>query len=277
MHRNASAYYGLALDLDGTLLSPDGTLDERMAGGLRKLRDRSIQILLVSGRMEAAVLRFWRQIGLHTPIISYNGARIAVPGQPPLQEDRLPPPLCKQVIRYCRDRGLHLNLYLDDRLYVLADSPLARWYAGHYGVPLHLLDVDRAESDPPASTKLLVMVEEETALAPTFQALRAAFGRDANLTTSSRRFIEILPPGVDKGAALRRVADHLGVPPHAWVAVGDGMNDLEMIQAAGLGVAIETGEARLQALARLVIPPLPAGGLERLLALFAFDNPGRDG
>ncbi len=261
-----AVYRGLGLDLDGTLLAPDGTLPEKSVAALRRLRDQSVQVVLISGRMTPAMMPFWRQIGLDTPLVAYNGAKISLPGKSPLCETALPSALASQVMAFCRHRGLHLNIYIRERLYALADTSVGRWYADYYRVPLEILpaalvaDCDRA-------TKMLVITtpEELAGLCPQMQAL---FGGGAHITTSSRRFIEILPRGVNKGAALRCVAEYLRLPLHAWVAVGDGANDVEMLEAAGCGVAVADGEEAVKAAAKMVVPPLSDGGWEKLESLF---------
>ncbi len=263
-------YQALALDLDGTLLNEAGELEAHLVEALQRASQNGVAVFLASGRMLPAVLPHWRRLGLNTPVISYNGAQIGVPGEPPVYAARLSASLATAAVRYCRKRGLHLNAYCEDRLYVFEDSPVARWYADNFGVPFEVLK-DAADWPGGDPTKLLVIVEEEQ-VESVFAELSAAFSAQATLTISNRRFVEILPPGADKGAAIRRLAESRGIPLERWVAVGDGLNDREMIRAAGLGVAVEHADAALRAAAGRIVPALPLGGLEILLReAFGFD------
>jgi hydroxymethylpyrimidine pyrophosphatase-like HAD family hydrolase len=75
----------------------------------------------------------------------------------------------------------------------------------------------------------------------------------------------MIPAAASKGVALRHLCEHLGVPLERTIAVGDQENDLEMIEAAGLGVAMPSAPERVRALADRVAPGAREGGL---LALF---------
>ncbi|MCX7934113.1 MAG: HAD family hydrolase [Planctomycetota bacterium] len=260
-------YRGLGLDLDGTLLDAEGALPEKSVAALRRLRDQSVQIVLLSGRMTPAVMPFWRQIGLDTPIVAYNGAKIILPAAPPLYEAVLPNSLICPILAFCRHRGLHLNIYIRDRLYALTDTEIGRWYADYYRVPLEILPPGWADDCAPI-TKMLVIASDSEVF-DLYQQMQALFGDSAHITTSSRRFVEILPQGVNKGAALRCVADYLRLPLHAWVAVGDGANDVEMIAAAGYGIAVSEGDEAAKAVAKQVVPPLAEGGWRKIEELFA--------
>jgi hydroxymethylpyrimidine pyrophosphatase-like HAD family hydrolase len=80
-----------------------------------------------------------------------------------------------------------------------------------------------------------------------------------------RDYLEMIPPAASKGAALRFLASHLGVPLEETIAVGDQENDLEMIRAAGLGVPMPLASETVRGAAGRVAPPDDQGGL---LALF---------
>jgi hypothetical protein len=254
----------LALDLDGTLLEPDGTLAPHVAERLGALAAGGVRIVLVSGRMQPAVEPAWRELRLDTPIVSYNGCRIARPGEPPLQLTLLPETVAREAVAVCHACGIHVNLYHDDRLYVFDESDIARDYAAYYDVPLHVVGSDGA--DPVRATTKVLAITTEARLPEAFGDLSAALGGKADLTTSSRRYVEILPRGVNKGAALATLAGAFGIPLAEWVAVGDGRNDAEMIAAAGTGVAIRGSDPAALEAADLVVDPLGAGGVEALLA-----------
>ncbi|MBN2712936.1 MAG: HAD family hydrolase [Planctomycetes bacterium] len=259
-------YKALALDLDGTLLNADGKLDGHVIHAIKDLR-RNVQVFLASGRMLPSVEPIWRELGLDTPIICYNGAKIAKPGEEPLFHSTLERNLANDVIEWAISSGIHINIYSGDKLYIYSESESSVWYSKQFSVPVnHITPQEYQQLCAP--TKLLVIVNEDE-LAGTFSEMQDRFGHGAFLTTSSRRFVEVLPQGVDKGAAIMTLCGITGIAPERWVAAGDGMNDLEMLTGAGLGLAIESGNTELRNHAKWVIPHLGKGGID-LLARHAF-------
>src|SRR5438876_11636593 len=87
-----------------------------------------------------------------------------------------------------------------------------------------------------------------------------------NSVCSEDTFLEILPQGSSKGAALEFVAQHLGIPLSEIIAVGDNLNDLEMIRTAGLGVAMGNAPPELRAQAGYVTSTNDEGGLAEVIS-----------
>jgi hypothetical protein len=96
--------------------------------------------------------------------------------------------------------------------------------------------------------------------------LEGLLGDDARLVHTAEHYLELLPVASTKGAALAHLAAHLGVPLDRVVAVGDHDNDLEMVEVAGLGVAMAHAPESVRAVADRVAPAPADGGLLRLLA-----------
>jgi hypothetical protein len=89
-----------------------------------------------------------------------------------------------------------------------------------------------------------------------------------NLVFSEETYMEIIPSGSSKGVALQFVAQHLGIPLGAVIAVGDNLNDLEMIQVAGLGVAMGNAPDELKAHADFVTATNDQEGLRHVIERF---------
>jgi hydroxymethylpyrimidine pyrophosphatase-like HAD family hydrolase len=89
-------------------------------------------------------------------------------------------------------------------------------------------------------------------LAPLLSIFRTYLGGEVTLFTSKPYFLEILPPGVDKGYALSKIAEKEGVSAEEVMAVGDSMNDESMLRWAGLGIAMLNGEEGAKKAAREV-------------------------
>jgi hydroxymethylpyrimidine pyrophosphatase-like HAD family hydrolase len=135
----------------------------------------------------------------------------------------------------------------------------SRW---NFGRVLLVPDVDAWVRHP--VTKVISVAAPplaETSLA----AARAAFAGRADVTVSHPMFLEFLAPGVNKGRAMRYLARRLGVGLRETLAIGDQLNDLEMIAEAGTGVAMAGSPAEVRAAARVVAPPLAEEGAAQVL------------
>jgi hydroxymethylpyrimidine pyrophosphatase-like HAD family hydrolase len=89
-------------------------------------------------------------------------------------------------------------------------------------------------------------------LQPLESIIRTYLGNDITLFTSKPYFLEVLPKGTDKGTALAKVAEILGIGREAVLAIGDSMNDEAMLLWAGTGVAMANGDDRIKSVAALV-------------------------
>jgi Cof subfamily protein (haloacid dehalogenase superfamily) len=95
----------------------------------------------------------------------------------------------------------------------------------------------------------LVIPGDPMILVPFLELLRAYVGDEATLFTSKPYFVEVLPPGANKGSSLAWVAGKLGIKQEETLAFGDSMNDEAMIRWAGTGVCMRNGDERVKAIA----------------------------
>lgn len=260
-------YHSLALDLDGTLLNETGQLEPHVAKLLLEAQNRGIGVHLVSGRMHPTILPFWEQIGLNTPIVSYNGAKIQKPGEKPLFERFIEPALAKEIIEYSRERDLCLNIYFEDHLYALKENPNVVWYSDYFGIPWELY-TESSWPENGAPVKLLMIVADPGQMTTLEAEVKERFSSGTHITTSSGRFVEFLPDGVNKAAGLAKLSELEGKSLQNWVAVGDGMNDYEMLKECGVGLAVENAPDELKSKIDRTVPSLPKGGIEKVLQEF---------
>ena len=196
-------------------------------------------------------------------MICYQGAQVRAPDGGVLLDHGIPHELAMEVVRFARERHLHVNAYRDDELLVEHDTPEGREYAHHSGLPPHLVpDLDRAMG--PTTPKLVIVAAEEEVSRLLPEARERWRGR-LFVATSLPTYLEMTIPSADKGTALRFLAGRLGVPQEQTVAAGDGRNDVPMLEWAGLGVAVEGSPPEVLAAAGRVIGKPGTGGLAGLL------------
>jgi Cof subfamily protein (haloacid dehalogenase superfamily) len=253
----------LALDLDGTIVAMDLSVDPRDEAALAAARARGLQVSACTGRPYSGAVQWVERFQLTAPLICYQGAQVRAPDGTLLLDHGIPHDLAMEVIGFARERHLHVNAYRDDRLLVEHDTPEGREYAHHSGLQPNIVpDLDRAMG--PTTPKLVIVAAEEavTSLLP---EVRERWQGRLFVATSLPTYLEMTLPDADKGTALRFLAGHLGIPQAETVAAGDGRNDLPMIEWAGLGVAVEGAPAEVLAAADRVVGKPGTGGLARLL------------
>lgn len=263
----AGPYRLVVVDLDGTVRSRRLGIPGGVKRAVAAARAKGVRVCVATGRMWRSAEPWVRELGADTPVILYNGGQVLdfETGRT-LYARRLPGDTARAALDLVRrDPEVQPHLYVRDRVYVERAHPLSDVYAADDGLTYEIvpsLDVLLAE-DP---HKILIIGAHER-----IAALQQAV-RDAPLTVhavqSEPVYLEILPPGVSKGEALRAMLALLGVPAAQTIAVGDNWNDLEMIEAAGLGVAMGHAPEGVRARADHVCGTADDEGVREVLERF---------
>ncbi len=234
-------YRALYFDLDGTLLDPRSKLDPTTLQMLHRLMAEGIRVGIATGRMYHSAAPYIRQVGCNAPLILFNGARINRADRDEAHvQHRLGRQTARLVIERARNQHVHVNLYHEHRYFMDSDDPHGRAFiAKENFMPVMVPDLtDMLEQDP---VKLLLIADPER-LADVRPELERLTAGQATLVSSEPEFLEVLPAGISKGRALHEVAAIMHITVEQIVAFGDGPNDADMLEVAGLGVAM--GNAR---------------------------------
>jgi Cof subfamily protein (haloacid dehalogenase superfamily) len=244
----------LALDLDDTLLRSDLSISEGNKRALRRARDAGIRVILASGRNLHSMRDYAEELGLTGPgdyMICSNGAEIVhSPSGRVLDERRFDPAMCREAALAIEARGFPWQIYEEGMIHVSEPNPWALEDTRLTGQPTILVE-DREEFFSRGLLKFVVPGEPEV-ISRLVADLAALFGDRAIVLTSKPYFLEVLPPGADKGSALGRLASMLGTSLPGAMAIGDAMNDLGMVRAAGFGCAPANAIPEVRAAARYV-------------------------
>ncbi|WP_017660504.1 Cof-type HAD-IIB family hydrolase [Baaleninema simplex] len=257
----------LVLDVDGTIAGTSNQIREPVKAAIRRVAANGVPVAIATGRMYRSALRFHREIESLLPLICYQGALI----KDPTNGDRIHrhTPLCPNLTRELldffespewRDR-LSVHFYIDDRLYVRDLTPDTRAYVERS--KMEAIAVGDLRSLATAPTKVLALSHDTTAIASLLHQIRQRYTRQQLYTTTSvATFFEAAHPDVNKGDAVRYIAEAcLGLRPENVMAVGDNWNDLEMLKYAGIGVAMGDAPDEVKAIADWVAPTVEADGV----------------
>ncbi len=252
----------VCFDLDGTLLNSQHQVAPATAQALAQLRKNGHQVMLISSRPTRSVFLYAQSLGLQDEMHVSLGGGYLFRGQQALYNQPAPPQLCATAAQVAGGLGLHISVYSG-----------WQWLANHRDHFLrieerivgfeadHLCDLAAA---PVSANKIVAM--GDPALTQPYAAAMAASGIPFTVNIAHPRFYELTAHGINKSSGLRHACQLLGLQASDVVAFGDGDNDVQMLEFAGTGVAMENALPVAKAAANRVTKHHDHGGIEYMLA-----------
>ncbi|MFC4023591.1 HAD family hydrolase [Oceanobacillus longus] len=252
----------IAIDLDGTLLSEDGSISKENRAAIREVQSRGDIIVISSGRSLHDTKQILQDVGLECPIITGNGA-VAFHSDEILQNLYLEAEVIGKLMDVIDGVGVYYELYTNKGVYI---EERGREILSKEIQRLQKLDADL---DMKAANRIVDIQYEQNGLTlvpnyrnidykplEVYKVFVLSFDRgkllklrdrlqersDISLTTSGLQKLEIGNPESSKGNALRFIANHFGVPMENTVAIGDNLNDLSMFDVAAISIAMGNAE-----------------------------------
>lgn len=215
--------------------------------------------------MFRAALPFARSLGFETPVICYQGAAVVDPSKDEVLLDTpLPNAAALDVAAYAKSRGLHVQLYKNDRYYCEERNRYSDLYARLSDAEPIVVPSLAEEFRFSDATKACIIAEPQI-VDREIDGVREAMGERAYVTRSISWFIEVMDPRVDKGKAFELVARTVGVPIQATMAIGDSWNDVPLLRAAGFGVAMGSSPPELRAASDAIVADVANDGVAEAL------------
>jgi hypothetical protein len=247
----------IALDLDGTLLTTDKKISNRNKNIIRKAREEGHIVVISTGRPHRASINFYEELALDTPMVNFNGALIHHPTNRNWDALHNPLPIrtAKKIIEACYDLRVNniLAEVMDDVYIETYDSRIANFFDEAKEEPPFVIGnlKQRLEEDP---TTILVYPGEEQQISKLSDHLDDYHAEviEHRKWGAPSHVIEIIRKGMNKAVGLHKIAHYYDIPEKRIIAFGDEDNDLEMIDYAGVGVAMENGIDELKSIAKHV-------------------------
>jgi len=252
----ATAIRLVAVDLDGTLLTSRKTISARTHRALRGILARGVKLVFATARPPRSVRTYYDALKLDTPQINYNGALIwDEPVRKILHHEPLSSARARQVIAFAR--GAYPDILVSVEI-------LDKWYTDHYSDAPEYSTETAKKFQPdfigPLETFLTVPVTKVMLLghpewiADLEKRIGKKFAGKVGHTRSDPHLLQVLAPAVSKGAALARVAKHLGIDRAHIMALGDAPNDHDMLAYAALAVVPANAWPQTKPLAHHIVP-----------------------
>jgi Cof subfamily protein (haloacid dehalogenase superfamily) len=224
-------------DVDGTLLTKQKVLTDRAIAAVRRLHERSIGFTITSSRPTIGMRFLIEPLGLTLPIGAFNGSCIVDPTLKPIEQHLIPEAAARRAIEMLGEFGADTWLFTSDRW-------LARNGDGAY-VPLEkrAIRADPTLVDDFApylsqACKIVGASADAAGLERCETALQEALGAQATAVRSQSYYLDITPPGVNKGTFVQTIAKRLGISTDLVTTIGDMRNDLAMFRVSGSSFAM---------------------------------------
>ena len=258
----ASRYKAILLDLDGTLVNDQNEIPEYTQTTLRALNRRGIRVMVSTGRSELATIGILEQLEIDNLAIVYNGAGVYCPKAKRLIEERvISGATISKAMEFARQEDLHVVVSRAGAKYstpprndieAAAISEMRGLeicepgqLPNEYLIRLTLFSLD---TEYEQQEKRMADFIERPVYTTSFPLSMLAHHRN-----SPMHVLDVHAPCLGKGEALRVLFENYGISPESVVAVGDAMNDVPMLEAAGLGIAMENATPDVLAVADRVI------------------------
>ena len=238
-------YKLLVLDIDGTLTNEKKEITRHTKQTILRMQKAGVKVVLASGRPAYGVVPTARELELEQYggfILSYNGGRIVdcSTGRT-IYEKTIPHKLMGGIYGQVHDLDAALMTYEGDRIitekpqdaYVAKESFINKMKVKGVGNFLDYVTFPVVKCLVAADGGYLEAVEDK---------LKGYFGSQLSIFRSEPYFLEIMPKDIDKASSLERLRLQLGLERAEIAACGDGLNDISMIQYAGLGIAMANAQ-----------------------------------
>lgn len=255
----------VALDLDGTLLTSDKKLSVKAIDAVTEVRKRGIKVVIATARPPRTVREIYGHLKLNTHQINYNGALIQHPEHETfLRHEPISPDLAYAICTVARqtDQQCIIALEILDKWYTDKHDPTLETETSKLFKPDYVGPLLEPLKQP--ITKLMVLAPPNR-MAIIRKVLMQRYKDAATFVIAEDHLTQIAHINADKGRALHFICEKYKIDPQYTMAIGDGPNDLGMIQAAGLGVAMGNAFDEVKEAADVIAPSNDKDGVAHTL------------
>ena len=240
-------------DLDGTIFKWGDPIPERTIGTIKQLTNAGKLFTLASGRMPRSLIPFAHRLGTNAPLICYGGALIYDPStDSDLYHRSIPIQVSTRVLAEAKRRDLAVNVYQRDALLIECLDESSPAYQSWMRSGAKAVG-DLAGFLNPEPLHISIVCDESRTY-PLTEELVKEFAGEAHVSSGHPNMVEFNRIGVNKGSALCWLSAQTKIDRSQILAIGNDLNDLEMLEWAGLSLAVSDSPPELLSVADEVVP-----------------------
>lgn len=261
------SYKMIVLDIDDTLLTSENTILPSTIDALIKVQERGIKVVLASGRptggmLDAAETLKLAQFGSY--ILSYNGAEVMDMSDGRLiAATHVTKASFDEVYDYLKSHNTLVLTYIDNTILLEGSHPYENVEHELTGLPMQF--VDNLKDKVTCAVPKLMGVDDIDKITTLNQELNGHFSNEIHATTSKPFFLEFMNKDVSKGKVLSQLVKQLNLKQSEVMAFGDSNNDKDMIEYAGLGVAMGNANDVIKEVADVVTDDHNSDGISKII------------
>ncbi len=238
-------------DVDGTLVTKDKRLTDRAKAAVRALHQAGIGFTITSSRPSIGMRFLIEPLAISLPVGAFNGSSIVDPGMKAIEQHLIPISAAERSLQILNQFGVDIWLFTNEQW-------LTRNPDGEY-IPNEkraiLADPTIIDDFTPylsRACKIVGASSEAAHLERCEKVMQEALGPQATAIRSQTYYLDVTPPGCDKGTFVRSMAHRLGIATDAVATIGDMQNDLAMFRVSGLSIAMGNAADNVKQQATLV-------------------------
>lgn len=224
-------------DVDGTLLTKDKTLTDAAKDAVRRLHEAGIGFTITSSRPTLGMRFLIEPLAITLPIGAFNGSSIVDPQLKPIEQHLIPPAAAKRSLELLNEYGADIWLFTNDLW--ITRNPDGE-YVPHEKRAIRADPTIVGDFTPYLSEacKIVGASSDAAKLQRCETAMQQALGAQATAVRSQSYYLDVTPPGHDKGTFVQAIAKRLGISTDAVATIGDMQNDLAMFRKSGVSFAM---------------------------------------
>ena len=247
-------YKLIITDFDGTLIKKDGTISQAQLEGINSFIASGGIFIVSTGRMTTSILPLVRKMGLKGYVSSFNGGELTdIETANTIFSNKIPNELAIQVYKVIEENKAYAHGYHSGEYFAEKRTKVTDYYEKLTFVKASILNKKLSEHfiETGLDTNKILVMDEPEVLDRTITQLEV-FKDRLHIVRSNAVQIEITDLSSTKGESLKKISKILNVPISEILAVGDGGNDITMLQTAGLGIAVANAEEYVKSHADVV-------------------------
>ena len=256
----------LAVDVDGTLFNDDSVVPEKNIKAINEFRENGGLFTIATGRATSYSRRIALGLDIDIPTVVYNGGMVYDFNNDKLLWQRVLPFGAREYVTYFLEKfpTLGIDVMIGENIYSITSNKQSKIHEANIGVPVIRCSLDDV---PDVEHHKILLMDEIDVIDSLYDYSLSLELDDVSVTRSSPYFFEVLPDNTNKGEGLKALVDLCGFNEHYVVAAGDFINDIEMLEMADLGIAVENALDEVKAVADLIVCDNNSGAIYEIVEL----------